>query len=74
MAEVLPAAGVLPEDRGAAEGHPVDLDDLATISPYITHTIRRFGNWTLNLSPPDQAPATRLDLEPRVLFGASPAP
>ncbi|MBE1559812.1 TnpA family transposase [Nonomuraea africana] len=56
----------------AAEGHPVDLDDLATISPYITHTIRRFGNWTLNLTPPDQAPATRLDLEPRVLFGASP--
>ncbi|MER5427308.1 transposase [Streptosporangium roseum] len=52
----------------AAEGHPVDPDDLATISPYITHTIRRFGNWTLNLTPPAQAPTTRLDLEPRVLF------
>jgi TnpA family transposase len=28
----------------AAEGRPVDPDDLATISPYITHVIRRFGN------------------------------
>ena len=27
----------------AAEGHPVDPDDLATIAPYIIHTIRRFG-------------------------------
>ena len=52
----------------AAEGEPVHLDDLATVSPYITHTVRRFGNWTLNLTPPDQAPVTRLDLEPRVLF------
>ncbi|MER6809918.1 Tn3 family transposase [Spirillospora sp. NPDC000708] len=52
----------------AAEGHPVDTDDLATVSPYITHTSRWFGNWTLNLTPPDQAPTTRLDLEPRVLF------
>ncbi|MEV8636662.1 Tn3 family transposase [Streptosporangium sp. NPDC051023] len=52
----------------AAEGHPIDPDDLATISPYITHTIRRFGNWTLNLTPPAAAPTTRLDLEPRVLF------
>nr|WP_052317013.1 Tn3 family transposase [Streptosporangium roseum] len=33
----------------AAEGCPVDPDDLATISPYITHVIRRFGNWILNL-------------------------
>jgi len=57
----------------AAEGHPVDTDDLATVSPYITHTIRRFGNWTLNLTPPDQTPTTRLDLEPRVLFGAPPS-
>ncbi|MBN6056725.1 transposase, partial [Nonomuraea sp. RK-328] len=54
----------------AAEGRPVDLDDLATVSPYITHTVRRFGNWTLDLTPPDQNPTTRLDLEPRVLFPA----
>ena len=29
----------------AADGHPVDPDDLATIAPYSTHTIRRFGDW-----------------------------
>lgn len=52
----------------AAEGREIDLDDLATISPYITHTVRRFGNWILNLTPPEQPPTTRLDLEPRVLF------
>lgn len=52
----------------AGEGFPVDPDDLATVSPYITRTIRRFGNWVVDLTPPDHAPATRLDLEPRVLF------
>jgi hypothetical protein len=57
----------------AAEGQSVDVDDLATVSPYITHTVRRFGNWTLNLTPPDDVPNTRLDLEPRVLFAAAPA-
>jgi len=56
----------------AAEGELADPADLATISPYITSTVRRFGNWTLNLTPPDRAPVTRLDLEPRVLF-APPA-
>lgn len=45
----------------AADGHPIDTDDLATISPYITHTIRRFGDWVLDLSPPDAAPVTMLD-------------
>jgi len=52
----------------AAEGWPVDTDDLATISPYITRTIRRFGSWVVDLTPPAAAPATHLDLEPRVLF------
>jgi len=42
----------------AADGHPVDPDDLATIAPYITHTIRRFGDWVLDLSPPEAAPVT----------------
>ena len=42
-------------------------------SPYIIHTVRRFGNWALNLTPPDDVPNTRLDLEPRVLFAAAPA-
>jgi Tn3 transposase DDE domain-containing protein len=27
-----------------AEGQPVDTDDLATVSPYITHTVRRSGS------------------------------
>ena len=39
----------------AADGHSVDLDDLATIAPYITHTIRRFGDWVLDLFPPEAA-------------------
>ncbi len=52
----------------AAEGRPVDPDDLATVSPYITHVIRRFGNWILNLTPPAMEPTTHLDLESRVLF------
>ncbi|MGC4959416.1 hypothetical protein ACLQ2P_40005 [Actinomadura citrea] len=47
---------------------PVNPDDLATISPYITHVIRRFGSWILNLVPPAGAPTTHLDLESRVLF------
>jgi TnpA family transposase len=54
----------------AAEGYPVDTDDLATITPYIQATIRRMGDLVLNLSPPEQAPATRRDLEPRALFAA----
>jgi Tn3 transposase DDE domain-containing protein len=52
----------------AAEGHPVDTDDLATITPYLTHRIRRFGDWVLDLSPPDAVPVTRLDLVPTALF------
>jgi TnpA family transposase len=36
----------------AAEGHLVDPDDLATVSPLITRTIRRFGDWHLDLTPP----------------------
>ena len=59
---------ILRADLGRAapiSGTP-DLDDLATISPYITHVIRWFGNRVLNLAPP--APTTRLDLESQVLF------
>lgn len=58
----------------AADGHPVEPDDLATISPYITHTIRRFGDWILDLSPPETTPVTTLDLVPGALFpGTVPA-
>ncbi|WP_344900961.1 hypothetical protein [Actinomadura meridiana] len=56
----------------AAEGHPVDHDDLATITPYITHTVRRLGDLVLDLDPPDAVPTTRLDLEPRALFPGGP--
>jgi TnpA family transposase len=52
----------------AADGHPVDPDDLATIAPYITHTVRRFGDWVLDLSPPEAAPVTALNLAPGALF------
>jgi Tn3 transposase DDE domain len=55
----------------AGDGHPVDPDDLATVSPYITHTIRRFGDWVLDLSPPDTQPPTRLELAPGALFPGS---
>jgi len=34
----------------AAEGHPVDFDDLATVTPYLTHTIRRIGDLVLDLA------------------------
>jgi len=36
----------------AAEGWHIDPAGLATISPYITTAIRRFGDWVLNLTPP----------------------
>jgi hypothetical protein len=39
--------------------HPVDL---ATVSPYITHTIRRFGDWHLDLTPPEADTPTHLAL------------
>jgi hypothetical protein len=53
----------------AAEGHPVDFDNLATVTPYLTHTVRRMGDLVLDLAEPEQ-PQTRLDLEPKVLFRA----
>jgi hypothetical protein len=44
----------------AGEGHPVDPLDLATITPYNTHTVRRFGDWHLDLTPPETAAPTHL--------------
>lgn len=52
----------------AAEGHRVDPEDLATISPYLTRTVRRFGEYVLDLAPPAQRPNTSLDLVPGTLF------
>ncbi len=57
----------------AADGHHVDSDDLATITPYITHTVRRFGEWVLDPHQNVPDPTTRLDLEPRALFPTGPA-
>ncbi len=44
----------------AAAGHPVDPENLATISPYLTEHIRRFGEWILDTTPPDPVATTRL--------------
>jgi Tn3 transposase DDE domain len=47
----------------AADGHPVDPDDLATIAPCITHTIRRFGDWA-STCPTRSRPSDRLEPGP----------
>jgi hypothetical protein len=39
-----------------AEGRRVERQDLATISPYVTSTTRRFGRWQLVLEPPAPVP------------------
>ncbi|MGH3159787.1 MAG: Tn3 family transposase, partial [Streptosporangiaceae bacterium] len=44
-----------------AAGVRVDGEDLATVTPYITSRIRRFGDWKLDLTPPPAGPAA-LDL------------
>jgi Tn3 transposase DDE domain len=46
-----------------AEGHPVHPEDVAALSPYLTHHLRRFGDYVLDLSPPPDPPPTHLDLE-----------
>jgi hypothetical protein len=52
----------------AVDGHPIDTDELATISRFTTHTIRRFGGWVLDLLPLDVVSVTTLDLVPDALF------
>jgi hypothetical protein len=37
---------------------------VAAISPLITHTIRRFGDWYLDLTPPEATVNGRLALLP----------
>jgi len=49
-------------NAAAAAGHRIDPVDLATISPYITHTVRRFGDWHLDLTPPETTVDVHLDL------------
>jgi TnpA family transposase len=48
----------------ATEGWTIDPDDLATITPYVTTAIRRFGDWVLNLTPPVDATDGHLALAP----------
>jgi len=43
-----------------AGGWRIDPDDVATLSPLITHTIRRFGDWHLDLTPPEATGDARL--------------
>jgi TnpA family transposase len=43
-----------------ADGWRIDPDDVATLSPLITHTIRRFGDWHLDLTPPEATGDARL--------------
>lgn len=42
------------------EGREVDPVDLATITPYITSKIRRFGVWHLDMEPPEGEAMGRL--------------
>lgn len=46
-----------------AEAYPVHPEDVATLSPYLTHHIRRFGDYVLDLSPPPDPLPAHLDLE-----------
>ena len=43
-----------------AGGWTIDPDDVATLSPLITSTIRRFGDWHLDLTPPETTGDGRL--------------
>ena len=45
-----------------AGGWTIDPEDVATISPLITFTIRRFGDWHLDLTPPETTIDGRLAL------------
>ncbi|MGW0964556.1 hypothetical protein ACWD4K_37605, partial [Streptomyces gelaticus] len=72
-----PHASVTASTRGRMPGsiaacHVVDPNDLATVSPLITRTIRRFGDWHLDLTPPKDVIATKLDLAPGALFPTTP--
>jgi hypothetical protein len=36
-----------------ADGYIIQRDDLAQLSPYQTRRLKRFGDYTLSLSPPE---------------------
>ncbi|WP_167538675.1 hypothetical protein [Microbispora catharanthi] len=50
----------------------MDPDDLATVCPLITRTIRRFGDWHLDLISPKDVVAARSHLAPGALFPTTP--
>ena len=55
------------------EGHVVDLEDLAHISPYLTEHIRRFGEYsTHELGPEPEAYDPHLDVDFSPLRGDGP--
>jgi len=37
-----------------AEGHPVNADDVASLSPYVTRTIKRFGDYAIPAGDPPE--------------------
>jgi hypothetical protein len=47
------------------EGHAIDPADVATLSPYLTRRIRRFGDDVLDLSPPADPLEAHLELNGR---------
>jgi hypothetical protein len=62
-----------PSASGCSSATPIRRDDLGTISPYITSKTRRFGDWVVNLEPPDDQVA-RLNLPERRTRTASSRP
>jgi hypothetical protein len=55
-----------------AEGWVVDPDDMATMSPYVTERIKRFGDYaTDGLSEPPEAFDPHLDLPEPAAAGAA---
>jgi hypothetical protein len=55
-----------------AAGYPVNWEDLATVTPYITSKIRRFSDWILDLTPPPEGTLVTLDVTPVEAIRASP--
>ncbi|MGO9898144.1 MAG: Tn3 family transposase [Solirubrobacteraceae bacterium] len=57
-----------------AEGHPLELDDLATMAPYITETVKRFGEYPIDgLEQPPEAFDPHLHLAIRADAGEAAA-
>jgi len=68
--QVIKDIAALVRKRAVGDGEPVDPDNLATMAPYITHTVRRFGHGMINLAPPPRYPLT--GAESRITGAAVP--